>query len=139
MNYFTTKELSYSYIAVQRGIDNNPPEDIKHHLEDLIDKLLNPLREAWGSPILITSGYRCPELNKMVGGSESSAHLTGFAADIVPQNGDYEGFEQFLRETLCNLPFDQCIFENTRDIKWVHLSLYGLKMKQRRQIIYITK
>ena len=57
------------------------------NLERLVSRVLDPLREAWGSPIIVTSGYRCPELNARVGGVKTSYHPRGMAADIRPRNG----------------------------------------------------
>ena len=59
-------------------------------LEALVNRVLDPLREAWGAPIIVTSGYRCEELNARVGGAKRSYHLRGMAADIRPQNGDLD-------------------------------------------------
>lgn len=75
-SYFTISELCKSDTAKQLRIDNTPSEKIKGNLTKLIE-FLNPLREAWGSPIKVTSGYRCPKLNRAVGGSTTSAHLKG--------------------------------------------------------------
>ena len=83
--YFTIKELTYSKTAEEKNINNSPDINIQKHLEELI-RFLNPLREAWGKPILVSSGFRCPELNKAVNGSETSAHLIGYAVDLVPKD-----------------------------------------------------
>ena len=82
MKHFTIQELSKSTKADLLRIDNTPPENIAKSLEALIDNVLDPLREAWGAPIQVTSGYRCPAVNKAVGGSATSQHVLGEAADI---------------------------------------------------------
>ena len=61
MKYFTIEELCHSDTANARGIDNTPTEEVKANLEALIDNVLDPLREAYGKPIYLNSGYRCPE------------------------------------------------------------------------------
>ena len=75
-SYFTIEELCKSTTATQLHIDNTPSQQVKENLSKLIE-FLNPLREAWGSPIKVTSGYRSYQLNKRVGGSSTSAHLKG--------------------------------------------------------------
>ena len=82
MKYFTIPELTRSAIAEVRGLDNTAPSEAEHHLTDLVEMVLDPLRERWGVPIHVNSGYRCHKLNKIVGGAEGSYHLRGMAADI---------------------------------------------------------
>ena len=82
-SYFTISELTASATAQREGIDNCPPASAYHLLHVLIEQLLDPIREAWGAPILVSSGYRCKELNALVGGAKNSHHLLGCAADIT--------------------------------------------------------
>jgi hypothetical protein len=82
MKYFSIKEMCKSSIAKKLNIDNTPPADIKKNLTTLIEECLDPIREKFGNPIMVTSGYRRPELNAALGGSPTSEHKTGFAADI---------------------------------------------------------
>ena len=139
MRYFTIDELCHSDTAIALGIDNTPNSEVTEHLIQLIEELLDPLRIAWGSGIKVTSGYRCARLNRALkGSSPTSAHLVGFAADLVPCNGDISGFKKFvprwLREN--NVAFDQAILEtNGRGSQWVHLGLFNLSMQQRKQIL----
>lgn len=86
--YFTLLELTRSHTASLRAMDNNPPNDVVYNLEWLCSQALDPLREAIGSPIIVTSGYRCPDLNTAVGGSPTSYHLLGLAADIYPLDAE---------------------------------------------------
>ena len=142
MKYFTIDELCHSDTAIALGIDNTPNQEVKGHLIQLVEELLDPLRNAWGHPIKVTSGYRCARLNKALkGSSPTSAHLVGFAADLVPCNGDIAGFKKFtvrwLKEN--NIQFDQCLLEsNGRGSQWVHIALYNLAMKQRKQILNLN-
>ena len=80
--YFTIEELCHSDTANARGIDNAPTEEVKENLQALIENVLDPVREWYGKPIYVNSGYRCPELNKAVGGVDNSFHLQGYACDI---------------------------------------------------------
>jgi hypothetical protein len=135
-NYFTINELVASDTAKKFGIDNTPSEEVKGHLKELIDKLLNPIRNAWGGPIIVNSGYRCPKLNEKVGGVKTSAHLSGYAADLIPGNGQRAKFIRFVQNYLKtnNLQFDQCIDEYGR---WCHVGLKNSLGLQRKQIFRI--
>ena len=86
MKYFTFNEFERSETAYRYGIGNDIPESAKANIAALVDNVLDPLREAWGKPVTVTSGYRCPQLNKAVGGVPTSMHLTGHAADISAGN-----------------------------------------------------
>lgn len=121
MKYFTLKELTRSVTAKNKGIDNTPGEAEKNNLIALVENVLDPLREAWGQPIIITSGYRCPALNRAVGGSATSQHVTGEAADIRTVSDtveDNKALYELIR--VLNLPIDQCINEYGYD--WIHVS-----------------
>lgn len=144
MKYFSFNEFSNSPTAKKLGIDNTIPEGIKSNIKDLVDCLLDPLRESWekycksnklGNPaIIVTSGYRCTALNKAVKGKTTSAHLFGLAADIVPSNDYLEEFFSFVESWVKNKQFDQCIEEYS---KWIHLSYKNIEGKQRKQIFKI--
>lgn len=119
MKYFTIKELCHSDTAIAKGIDNTPSEEVKKNLEALIENVLDPLREAYGKPIYINSGYRCSELNKAVGGVSTSEHQSGRAADI--DTHDYEENKKLFKLIQeLNLPFRQLIDES--NLSWVHVS-----------------
>ena len=83
MKYFTIKELCKSSTAIEKKIDNTPNSEVINNLTQLIDNILDPLRERFGKPIIVNSGYRCPALNKAVNGSKTSQHIKGLAADIT--------------------------------------------------------
>ena len=89
MKHFTLKELTHSDTAVSLGIDNTPTAAAVPLMVELIDRVLDPIRERWQSPIYITSGYRCPALNRKVGGVEGSYHTRGMAADITAKSVFY--------------------------------------------------
>ena len=119
--YFTLYEMTASATAKRKGINNTPNETVKRNLQLLVKNVLDPLREAWGSPIIVTSGYRSVRLNAAVGGARSSQHVTGQAADIRTVS-DRPEENRKLRDLLIklNLPFDQLIDEFGCD--WLHVS-----------------
>ena len=102
MKYFKMKEFSHSDTAVSLGIDNTIPKECVANLEHLVHCVLDPLREHWGLPIRVTSGYRCPELNDEVGGVEESWHMDGCAADITA-NGNNEEYRRLRNVELMSL------------------------------------
>jgi len=82
MKHFTIIELSRSATAAQQGIDNTPNVEQQANLRCLVENLLDPIRERWGRAITVASGFRTPQVNSLVGGSATSDHQTGRAADI---------------------------------------------------------
>ena len=119
MKYFSIKELTRSSTARRLGIDNTPPASAVIALHQLVDHVLDPLREAWGGPIRVNSGYRCPQLNKTVGGTPGSQHQRGEAADITV--GSRSGNRRLLALIKrLDLPVDQCIDE--KGCRWIHVS-----------------
>ena len=127
MKYFTIAELTRSTTAQLRGIDNTPSQQVIDNLTALVDNVLDPLREAWGAPIHVNSGYRCPALNKAVGGVPASQHMVGEAADITAgSRAKNQRLYKLLRKL--NLPIDQAI--NEHDFSWIHVS-YGPRHRHR--------
>ena len=108
MKYFTIKELTRSTTARLRGIDNTPSQQVINNLTALVDNVLDPLREAWGMPIHVNSGYRCKALNEAVGGVPASQHMLGEAADITAGTSTLNRHLYALLRRL-NLPVDQAI------------------------------
>ena len=137
-SYFTISELCASDTAKKYGINNFPDATILSHLQQLI-YFLNPLREAWGSAIKVTSGYRCEKLNKFVGGSKTSSHLIGYGVDLVPANGKMNEFKSFIRDYMKMQVCDQCIIEKFGRTEWIHIGLYNAKGQQRKMIFNIIK
>ena len=119
MKYFTIAELCRSATARRSGIDNTPPASAVKALTVLVDEVLDPLREAWGGPIRVNSGYRCPELNEAVGGTPTSQHQRGEAADITVGSRSANRRLLALIKRL-DLPVDQCIDE--KGCRWIHVS-----------------
>lgn len=133
--FFTVKELTASSTARKYGIDNTPQDaEIIEHIEELIE-LMDDVRTAWGGPLIVTSGYRCPQLNKNVGGAKTSAHLTGYAVDCVPANNKKKEFFEFCKKYLKDRDFDELIFErNSKGATWIHIALKSIDGKQRKKI-----
>lgn len=133
MKYFTLKEMTKSDTAVRRRISNIPNEQEKQNIYQLVEKILDPLREAYGKPIVVSSGFRCEKLNTAVGGSKTSQHKTGQAADIRSlEDTREENKKLFDLIKKLNLPFDQLI--NEYDYDWVHVSYSD---RNRKQILVI--
>lgn len=136
MKYFTLPELLRSSTAVAKRIENLPTMEVIHNLEDLVNNLLDPLREAWGSGIRVSSGFRCIQLNNVVGGVQNSQHIYGCAADIQPSNGKFNEFVAFLKKWLPGRMFDKCIIETSKSsgAKWVHIVWKSSQGYQRRKL-----
>ena len=148
MKHFSLSELTRSETARKLGLGNTPSAEHAANLEMLVAQLLDPLREAWavrcaneqwGTPALnVTSGYRGPELNKAVGGTATSAHCVGYAADLVPANGRLAEFKAFCRDWLRGKPFDQMISEDENAAgvpRWIHIGYKNQQGGQRRQLL----
>lgn len=125
---FTLMELVASAAATQQGIDNLPGLRELDNLRALCTQLLQKVRDAWGAPIAVTSGYRCPRLNALVGGAANSQHMAGQAADIVAvaersvaarpsQKARMRALFELIKKNFC---YDQLIWE--RGGQWIHLS-----------------
>lgn len=116
---FTLNELVYSATAEKNKIDNRPSVQVIANLKSLCENVLQPLRNALGYPIIISSGFRCAVLNKKVGGTAASQHLYGQAADfIVPQKNLKDVFN-YIKS---HLPYDQLLYEYNKTDKWIHVS-----------------
>lgn len=117
--HFTLREMIKTS---HRRFDNNPPGDMIEKLRELCLEFMEPVRKQFG-PIWITSGYRSPALNNAIGGSPSSAHKFGCAADFVSMKGatTLEIVDWIVDES--GLPFDQVIDEYSSTSNWVHLGM----------------
>ena len=129
MKHFTIKELSHSDTALAKGIDNFPTAEAISNLTKLVDNVLDPLREKYGKPIRVSSGYRSVILNRSVNGATSSQHRLGEAADItVGSKGENRKLFEIIKS---ELPFDQLIDE--KDFSWVHVSFR--EGRNRKQVL----
>ena len=116
--------------AVKHKLWNGAPQEAEENLRSLVEQVLDPLREAYGRPIHVNSGYRCPRLNRLVGGSPNSQHMRGEAADISPVVGNEADLPELARLLIDNGKFDQLIIYPT----FIHVSWKRLGWN-RRQII----
>ena len=120
--HFTLAELSASSRARQLGMDNTPPAQLIPRLTATAE-MLERIRATLGVPVIITSGYRSPPLNRAVGGVTSSDHLSGQAADIVaPGYGSPQAVAALLAPLVSVLGIGQLILEGVGGKRWVHVS-----------------
>ena len=118
---FSLEEMYRSDTARRCGIDNKPQtEEVVENLRALCTEVLQPLRDHLGKPVVVSSGYRCKDLNKKVGGVENSQHLKGEAADIKVR--DREELIDVMRYIMDETDFDQLIREKSGSTEWVHVS-----------------
>jgi hypothetical protein len=132
--HFTIEELYASQTAKARGINNKPSTEEIVNLVYLAAYVLEPLRVAMKEPIKIGSGFRCPALNRAVGGFSNSQHMKGQAADLCI-DGNIEKGKRWFNYIRLHLPFDQLIWEhNSKGSYWVHVS-FRSDGKNRRNVI----
>ncbi len=121
-NNFSLSEFTASPTADRLGIDNTPNKEVTDNLQELVTFVLQPIRDRFGS-VVISSGYRSPELNKAIGGSTTSDHCLGCAADFEVQGMDNKAMAQWIAN---NLDFKQVILEfyHEGDMHsgWIHCS-----------------
>ena len=133
--HLSLAEVSRSETAKRKGINNTPSGEHLENFKKLAENIFEPIREHFGVPIHISSGYRSKELNASVGGSSSSQHCQGEAIDIDMDGTTITNAEIF-NYIKDNLNFDQMIWEfgNDTNPDWVHVS-YESTGKQRKQIL----
>jgi hypothetical protein len=132
-------EVTRSETAKRRGISNMPTPEHIENFKKLAINIFQPIREHFGKPILISSGYRSAELNKAISGSLSSQHCSGEAIDIDMDGTDITN-AQIFNYIKDNLNFDQMIWEFGTDANpdWVHVS-FAANRSQRKQILVAKK
>lgn len=138
MKYFSIGELCLSDTAAAQKIDNSPSAEVRARLTELIDNVLDPIRQEWGSGICVTSGYRSVALNRKVGGSPTSAHCLGYAADTAPSNNDMAGYQRTVLSWAKKNKFDQIILEypDRHSVsRWIHIAVRNAAGLQRGQIL----
>lgn len=121
--HFTLTEMIRSQAASRLGIDNTPTPQVVMNLQTLCHEVLEPIRRYYGVPVIVNSGYRCPTLNRLIGGSPTSQHMTGEAADIEVVGVSNLDTAHWVNH---NLRYDQLIAEyvDPTDPRagWVHVS-----------------
>ena len=128
---FTINELTYSVTAAANNIDKRPSVEVIANLKALCENVLQPLRNHLGCPVIVTSGYRSPELNKKIGGKQNSQHLKGQAADFVVPQKNLEDIFSYIKNTL---PFDQLLLETGKAGKWIHVSFCSNGYNRRQAV-----
>lgn len=113
---FKISELIHSDTAIKHNINNMPDINSLDCMLDLVVYCLQPIREKLKKTMIITSGYRCPQVNKLVGGAENSQHTKGQAVDFIVKGlSPYQAYMHILNS---NIEYDQLILEPS----WVHIS-----------------
>ena len=118
---FSLEELTFSQVASRRGIDNTPSAKVKNNLERLAF-FLEQVRKVFNKPFLISSGYRSREVNESVGGSKTSQHCEGCAADFNVKGVSPDAVVRAIVNA--DIPYDQVILEFD---SWVHISIPTVK------------
>lgn len=126
---FTLEELTHSSTADAKGIVNYPDNQSIKNLKKLCNDVLQPIRDKYGKPIYINSGYRNPQLNRVVGGSQSSQHCRGEAADIDTNNN--KELWNLIVDMIENKEIVVSQLIDEKNLAWIHIALYtGNKKNQ---------
>ena len=124
MKHFNLSEFFRSSTAAKNGIKNEPSSDEKtiivRNINLLVDNVLDPVRDMFNTPIIITSGYRCPQVNRLVGGVDNSQHMSGCAADFHVQGYNHSMMYEVFLYIFNTLEFDQLIYYPSKNI--IHVS-----------------
>jgi zinc D-Ala-D-Ala carboxypeptidase len=136
---FSLAELTASQVAARKGIPNNPSAGQIENLKKLCESILQPIRNHYDSPVIISSGFRTPELCVLINSSINSQHAKGQAADLQVIGVDNKALAKYIKE---NLDFDQLILEFYKESEgphsgWVHVSYVG--KENRKQSLTATR
>lgn len=118
---FTYEELTKSNTALRLKFDNSPDDETKAKLKKLANDVLQPIREAYGKPIKVSSGYRCLKLNEKVGGAVNSQHVKGEAADIT--SSDNRKLWNLIVSMIKDGKIQVGQLINEKNLSWIHISL----------------
>ena len=124
---FSLAEMTASQMAARKGIPNNPTAGQIENLRKLCESILQPIRNHYDAPVIVSSGFRSPELCVLIGSSIDSQHAKGQAADLQVSGVDNKSLAKWIKE---NLDFDQLILEFYKESDgphsgWVHVSYVG--------------
>lgn len=134
---FWLSEFLHSETAARRAIDNTPGPAELANIRAVLAPGLQRIRETLGCPVFISSGYRCPALNRAIGGAKNSAHMAGLAADFVsPGYGPPKAIAKYLIERAPEIGFDQLILEGSPG--WVHVGFPAPGQRPRREVLTAT-
>ena len=131
--HFSLGELTHTAHA---NIDNSPSDEIVYQLQLLCTRYLEPLRTQFG-PLWVSSGYRCPKLNALIGGVPDSAHIFGCAADLVPMASGVTVTQMVAWLATSGLDYDQIIDEGAGEVAWCHIGMLrpGFETAPRRECL----
>ena len=128
---FTLSEMTKSETALRHDMDNTPDQTVISNLQALAVHVLQPVRDHYGKGVKVNSGFRSPDVNARVGGSRTSDHTRGMAADIEIPGVPNAELAEWIRG---NLPFTQLILEfytrGVPDSGWVHVSYDPANLKK---------
>lgn len=138
-NNLSLTEVTKSQTAIRHGIDNTPTDEHIENLKRVAEKVFQPIREHFNTPIYVSSGYRCAELNTRIGGSATSSHCHGEALDLDMDGRGSISNREIFDYVRANLQFDQLIYEfgNDQNPGWVHISIK--KDNNRNQVLKAAK
>ena len=124
---FSLAEMTASQTAARKGIPNNPTPGQIENLKKLCESILQPIRNHYDAPVIVSSGFRSPELCVVIGSSIDSQHAKGHAADLQVSGIDNEALATYIKN---NLDFDQLILEFYKKEEgphsgWIHVSYVG--------------
>ena len=124
MKHFNLSEFFQSSTAAKNGIKNEPSADeratIVRNINLLVDNVLDPIRDKFCAPVIITSGYRCPQVNRLVGGVDNSQHMSGCAADFHVMGFTPSMMHQVFLYIYDTLEYDQLIYYRSKN--FIHVS-----------------
>lgn len=132
--HFTLGELTKSQTALRMGMDNDPDEETIEAMTALCVEALEPIREHFGRPVVVNSGYRSPNVNRAIGGTSTSQHCKGEAADVEVPGLDNEELYLWAAD---NIDFDQLILEyytGEESSGWVHVSHVSRETNRRDRL-----
>ena len=121
--HFSLEEFVKSPTADKYKIDNTPSYRTQEQLKKLCNEVLEPIRIKYGKPIKITSGYRCPELNRKIGGARNSDHIFGDAVDFKPVNGSVKELFDLAEQMVKNKEITCRQLIDEYNYSWVHISI----------------
>lgn len=137
---FSLDELYKSNTAQRAGIDNTPTLDIVLKLKVLCISILQPIREKYGKPIVVTSGYRCTALNKLLKGAENSDHCFGVAADIrslSDSRSENKVLFDLIKGMIDSKQIEVKQLIDEYDYDWIHISYQDGRSTKKNQILHL--
>lgn len=136
---FSYEEFTKSATAQRYGIDNTPSLEVRQNIETLVHNIMQPIREKYGKPIIITSGYRCEKLNKLVGGAANSAHKYGAAVDfhsLSDSREDNKRLYNLIKDMINGGEIEVRSMINEYNYDWIHIDINDPHLSKRKNYIF---